>query len=96
MVMVPPIESSRARGWITDSELMVMWFVPVKTAPSEIVMLEEKVTGGFGPDCDTGGMIEWRLAAELAEEDIAHVQRGSLLPWDKESHRSCDWEQHSA
>jgi hypothetical protein len=50
-----------------------MGFVPVKTAPSEIVMLEEKVTGGLGPDCDIGGRMECRLAEGLAEAIVVAV-----------------------
>lgn len=56
-----------------------MGFVPVRTAPSEIVMLEEKVTGGLGPDWDMGGRIECRLAEMLAAEDIVIVWRHYLL-----------------
>lgn len=75
MEMVPPMESSLARGCITDSELTIMGFVPVKTAPSEIVMLEEKDTGGLGPDWDIGGRMECRLAADgLAEAIVVVVE----------------------
>lgn len=60
MVMRPARESSLARGWMTDSEEMVMRFVPVRRADSAMVMEEEKWTGGLGP-AETAGRMEWRL-----------------------------------
>jgi hypothetical protein len=70
METVPAAESRRARGWMTDSEATRMGFVPVRTALSEMVMLEEKVTGGLGPDCEMGGRIECRFVARLLVEDM--------------------------
>ena len=41
MFMLPPRESSLARGWITLSELMVIGLDPVKRAESAMVMEDE-------------------------------------------------------
>lgn len=49
MVMLPPKDSRRARGWITVSEPIATGYVPVRTASSAIVTEEEKETGGLGP-----------------------------------------------
>lgn len=57
---------------MTDSELMDIWFVPVRLAVSAMVMEDEKVTGGLGPDWDGAGWADWRLAVE----DILVVMTG--------------------
>lgn len=66
--ILPPKESSFARGWTTLSELIVMGFEPVRRAESAMVMEDENWTGGLGPAWEMGGRIECRLADE---EDMA-------------------------
>lgn len=60
MVTRPLEESSLARGWTTDSELMLMVWWPVRRAESAMMIDEEKLTGALGPD-GALGTIDWRL-----------------------------------
>lgn len=85
IVILPPRDSRRARGWITDSDAIVIGFEPVRTAESAIVIDDENCTGGFGPAW-IGGNMEWRLEDDIVVVDVC-VSRcwlfgelGSKLP----------------
>ena len=64
MVIRPLEESSFARGWTTDSELMLIVWFPVRSAESAIIMDCEKLTGALGPEW-TRGTMDWRLDDDI-------------------------------
>jgi hypothetical protein len=64
MVIRPWDESSFARGWTTDSELILIVEVPVSCAESAMVMEDEKLTGALGPAW-TRGRTDCRLLDDM-------------------------------
>lgn len=69
--MLPLVDSSFARGWMTVSDWMVIECSPVRMLLSEILDEEDALTGACGPELETGGRMERRLLLVEVE----------MLPW---------------